>query len=151
MSTERLKQALYFLKENGIDTASNYQKVAKSMGYNPNYISDIVNGRFSISEKFAQRFQEVFGINKEWLLSGEGDMSGSSSDYPTNRHKPLHASDLTYAEKYMRSEETNAKLLKEYSDIIQTLQSRVSDLMEQHIRLIQENNDLKQKIRDMQE
>lgn len=146
MSAERLKEALYFLKENGVEAAGNYQKVAKSMGYNPNYISDIVNGRFAISAKFAERFQEVFAINREWLLTGNGDMTREGMVYPSNRRKPLYASDLSFAEKYLKSEETNAKLLKEYSDIIQTLQSRVSDLMEQQIRMVQENAELKRRI-----
>ena len=147
---ERLKNALMFLKEKGIDGAGNYQKIARKMGYNPNYISDIVNGRFAISEKFADRFQEAFSISKEWLLTGNGDMTVYPTNYPVNQMRGNIASDIIYTEKYLQIERENSKMMREYSDIIQTLQIRISNLVEQQISLLDEASKLKKRIKELE-
>lgn len=147
---ERLKNALRFLKEKGIDGAGNYQKVARKMGYNPNYISDIVNGRFAISEKFADRFQEVFSISRDWLLSGKGEMDIPSASYPMNQMRGHIVSDITYTEKYLQIERENSKMMREYSDIIQTLQLRISNLVEQQIALMDEASKLRNRIKELE-
>lgn len=146
-----MKNALRFLKEKGADGAGNYQKVARKMGYNPNYISDIVNGRFSISEKFADRFQEVFSISREWLLTGKGDMDIRQASYPMSHLRGNIASDISYTEKYLQIERENSKMMREYSDIIQTLQVRISNLVEQQIALLDEADKLKSRIRELEE
>lgn len=148
MQADRLKKALSFLREKGVEHTGSYQKMGNKLGYNPNYISDLVNGRFEISEKFAERFQEIFAVNKTWLLKGEGEMILAQSAYPTNTSS-FRISDVSYAAQYLQSEETNAKLLKEYGDIIQTLQQRISQLMEQQISLTRENMDLKGKLSEL--
>ncbi len=151
--SERLKKVLRELKGKGADGAGNYQKVAKKMGYNPNYISDIVNGRFAISEKFADRFQEAFSVNRNWLLYGTGDMNFQHrpAEYPSNHSKGNMASDISYPERCLRIEMENNKLMIEYSDIIQTLQARIKDLVEQQIEFMEEIARLKNHIKHLEE
>jgi len=49
------------------------KELAKKMGYHETYISDIERGRTKPSNKFILRISEIFNINPEWLLTGEGE------------------------------------------------------------------------------
>ena len=59
-------------------------------------------------------------------------------------------SDIIYTEKYLQIERENSKMMREYSDIIQTLQIRISNLVEQQISLLDEASKLKNRIKELE-
>ena len=64
-------------KHFGLSQAQFAQKVNRS----PGFISNVETGRSDISEETINVIVEVYGVNKEWLLTGEGDMGcGDAAD-----------------------------------------------------------------------
>ena len=61
----------------GLSQAQFAQKVNRS----PGLFSKVEKGRSDISEETINVIVEVYGVNKEWLLTGEGDMGcGDAAD-----------------------------------------------------------------------
>jgi transcriptional regulator with XRE-family HTH domain len=50
------------------------KEFAKTIGFTQTYISDIENGRRPFTLKIAYKIEKQLKINKEWLLTGNGDM-----------------------------------------------------------------------------
>ena len=48
--------------------------MAAFLGYRVPYFSGIINGKERLSDKFLKEISELLHINKDWVLSGEGDM-----------------------------------------------------------------------------
>ena len=64
-------------KHFGLSQAQFAQKVNRS----PGYLSNLEKGNSGISEETAKIICTAFGVNKEWLLTGEGDMGcGDATD-----------------------------------------------------------------------
>lgn len=70
--TERLKDCIFYLKKNKI--IRNQQEIATETGYGYTTISEYLNEKTPISEKFINLFSKSFGFNPEWIISGEGKM-----------------------------------------------------------------------------
>lgn len=72
-TNEHLKQVI-----NGIKFRYNIKtqkEIASKLGYDSaTYISDMIGGKSRISEDFSGRLKEVFGVNPQFLLSGEGQI-----------------------------------------------------------------------------
>lgn len=59
---------------------------AQRIHMSPGFISNVETGRSNISEKTIQVVCEAFSINREWLMTGEGEMfTGTGSRYPVDR------------------------------------------------------------------
>lgn len=61
--------------------------IAESMGVSLSYINALFTGRKPIGKKSAQKFSELYGLSKAWLLTGEGDMLKNVS---TINHNVVH-------------------------------------------------------------
>ena len=49
-------------------------QLAQKINKTPGFISDIETGKSGVSEETISALSRAFGVNKEWLLTGEGDM-----------------------------------------------------------------------------
>lgn len=80
---ERLKIFIEHLKKCRI--VHNFADFASQMGKGRSIISEMINGKRVISEPFVQEIANRFPqLNKEWLLTGEGNMLISSENQPEN-------------------------------------------------------------------
>lgn len=61
--------------------------IAESMGVSLSYINALFTGRKPIGKKSAQKFSELYGLSKAWLLTGEGEMFKNAS---TINHNVVH-------------------------------------------------------------
>lgn len=81
---ERFKKVINYVKmEFNLKNQSN---VARFLGYNPSYLSDLLNGRYKLSEDITDKIlNKVPNISKKWLLTGEGQMlKGQEQSTPIN-------------------------------------------------------------------
>ena len=99
--TQRFLIALEQLKTQG----TSYSEVANKIGASTSLVSEIRRGKTFLLPHFAQKFIEIFNINKEWLLEGRGNnvfiLSGNvsnvhpveveNSDWIEVPFVPLHA------------------------------------------------------------
>ena len=80
---ERLKIFIEHLKEHRI--VHNYADFATQMGKGKSIISEMINGKRTISELFVQEIVNKYPqLNKEWLLFGKGSMLIDSENQPEN-------------------------------------------------------------------
>lgn len=57
------------------DYANNEGELAEKLGYNNSYLSQILNEKTPLSEKFVDNLASIDNsINVEWILTGEGEM-----------------------------------------------------------------------------
>jgi len=47
---------------------------AKCLGYNKGYLSGILNGKEAISDSFLKKISDEFGVNPDWVKTGDGDV-----------------------------------------------------------------------------
>lgn len=73
---KRLKLALQSTKVTQVE-------VGRRTDSSKSYVNDIIHGRRTLTEGFAQTVQTEFGIDKIWLLFGEGNMIRSLPSSPT--------------------------------------------------------------------
>jgi transcriptional regulator with XRE-family HTH domain len=72
----RLKQVFADLANRGITQ----RHAAIELNVPPQYLSDVKNGHRSLTEPFARRIAEVYGVSFVWLVSGQGPKSISRLD-----------------------------------------------------------------------
>ena len=48
------------------------KEVAEAIGIKNSYMSDVLNGRYPLSENVSELFRDNFGINPDFLLEGKG-------------------------------------------------------------------------------
>lgn len=46
------------------------KEIARLLGYNETYLSDLLRGNNKISEEFSDKLQKVFGVNPNYILYG---------------------------------------------------------------------------------
>lgn len=80
--TQRFLIALEQLKIQGTP----YSDVANKIGASTSLVSEIRRGKTFLLPHFAQKFIELFNINKEWLLEGKGDNIFVLSENLSNVH-----------------------------------------------------------------
>jgi len=66
---ERIKQVRFYYCE------GNNVAFAQMLGKNPNQTSNWVREGYSVGRGIAAEIAETFGVDKKWLLTGEGSMS----------------------------------------------------------------------------
>lgn len=54
-------------------------EMAKEMGVNKTYFSSVINGNEIISELFLDKLCTAFGVNKDYIAKGEGEIFSSPS------------------------------------------------------------------------
>lgn len=58
------------------------KEIADKLGYKTPYLSDVINGRKPVSEQFTDKLCATFELNRDWLLTGEGEMLKGESEEP---------------------------------------------------------------------
>lgn len=49
-------------------------QLARRVGVSPQMVSQIVTGKYNLSYLLAKSIEAEFGVNSEWMLTGEGSM-----------------------------------------------------------------------------
>ncbi len=65
---ERLKKAIFELRSKGL--LKKQDDIAQKTGYNKSSISEILNGKVPLSEKFIKVFCSEFGVNSDYIIKG---------------------------------------------------------------------------------
>ncbi|HBG6316230.1 TPA: helix-turn-helix transcriptional regulator [Clostridioides difficile] len=68
------------VKEIREDTNLSQQKFGEKLGVSRDVISNIENNRVEVKTVFINHMCEIFNINKEWILTGEGEIYISVED-----------------------------------------------------------------------
>jgi transcriptional regulator with XRE-family HTH domain len=74
--------------------------VAKRLGITAPYLCSVKRGKRPLSPRLASRFEEVFGIGADWLLTAEGDMIVDVAK--ACRHMDLGPPDIAFSGSYGR-------------------------------------------------
>lgn len=62
------------LKEYFREQGKTQQEIADDLGVSQAYIGQILNGMKPIGKQTASKLNSLYGFNRGWLLTGEGDM-----------------------------------------------------------------------------
>lgn len=80
------------------DKVVNQADFASKLGYERSTISGMTSGKKPISESFANKVCEIFGVNIDWLRTGEGEMLKPDDNLPMinydNRGVPYYDVDF---------------------------------------------------------
>jgi transcriptional regulator with XRE-family HTH domain len=74
------------------------KQLAKLTGFSPGHVSDVLNGKVLVSDRFIQIVCITLDLNEGWVLTGHGGISADLTDkiiellgkYPCVRH-PVYA------------------------------------------------------------
>ncbi len=112
-----------FLIENGYERS--YHQMTQKTDVNINYIRDLKNGKSCYSEKFLEKLCSVYGVNKTFILTGEGKMLKQSVDNRWNNNISIT----------QRDNNTN-NINQEREALITHLRDEVEYLREQNKKLM---------------
>lgn len=59
------------------------RQFALKIGTDPGYISKLINGKIIPNERMLLLIENVFNVNREWLLYGQGEMFKSKTSVTT--------------------------------------------------------------------
>ena len=114
------KLSSYF-KEKGITQ----EEIASRLGVSQAYVNALLNGRKAFGKQQAKKWNELFGISVNWLLTGDGDMF--QNNITQNNQN---------GDNIQRTSVTENKTEKEYLEIIKRQSGQLSKSQEQIDRLL---------------
>lgn len=79
-----------FFQENGVSR----EDIAEKLGVSPQLVGQYINGKKPFGKKQAEKWENLFGLSRSWLLTGEGDMLISSSQFENPRSEQKKSSSL---------------------------------------------------------
>ena len=100
------------------------QSIANTMGVSKAYVNRLFTGKAKFGKETAEKWSNQFGLQKSWLLTGEGPMLTSSSDTSivNGDHSSQAVGDGATA--------TNSEGVKECLEIIKQQQESISKLVD---------------------
>lgn len=105
-----------FFEKKGI----NQQEIADALGVSQTYVNAILNGKKAIGKKSADKFANLFGLSKSFLLTGEGEPEKTTEFSPQSN---IDTSSLVNA--LIAAKDETIESLKRENEI---LHSRITDL-----------------------
>lgn len=137
----RLKSVVNWLISNRV--AKSQKGVAQLMGYNHCVLSQVLNGKTPVAEKFVKALCGLDDrINAEWVLTGVGEMVTSETPAKEKEELPkfLSLSALTnLAEKRIDSSE----VVKTIFEMLSNQMAEITSLRSEVAKLKRENESLK--------
>lgn len=101
----------------------NQQEIADLLGVSQTYVNAILNGKKPLGKKNAEKFANLFGLSKSFLLTGEGEPE--YAEIPQSQSN-IDTSSLVNA--LIAAKDETIESLKRENEI---LHSRISDLERQ--------------------
>lgn len=114
------KLSSYF-KEKGITQ----EEIASRLGVSQAYVNALLNGRKAFGKQQAKKWNELFGISVNWLLTGDGDMFQNNITQNNQNGDNIQGTSVTVN-----------KTEKEYLEIINRQSEQLSKSQEQIDRLL---------------
>lgn len=100
------------------------KEFGEKIGLKPNSVSDIESGKNNLTEQTANAICREFGISKDWLLAGEGEMKiedCKDNRYLSNVGKLQRADDETIMRWVNAIAETDPTVLKQIEEFMKKL------------------------------
>lgn len=110
-----------YFEEKGITQ----EELAAQLGVSQPYVNALLNDKKSFGKKQAQKWNELFGLSVNWLLTGLGDMHSGSVIQNNQNGDNIHGHSVTVN-----------KTEKDYIEIIKTQAEQLSKSQEQIDRLL---------------
>lgn len=110
-----------YFEEKGITQ----EELAARLGVSQPYVNALLNDKKSFGKKQAQKWNELFGLSVNWLLTGLGDMHSDSIVQNNQNGDNIHGHSVTVN-----------KTEKDYLEIIKTQAEQLSKSQEQIDRLL---------------
>lgn len=110
-----------YFEEKGITQ----EELAAQLGVSQPYINALFNDKKSFGKKQAQKWNELFGLSVNWLLTGLGDMHTDSVTQNNQEGYNIHGHSVTVN-----------KTEKDYLEIIKTQAEQLSKSQQQIDRLL---------------
>ena len=100
-------------------------ELAAQLGVSQPYVNALLNDKKSFGKKQAQKWNELFGLSVNWLLTGLGDMHSDIVEQNNLNGDNIHGHSVTVN-----------KTEKDYLEIIKTQAEQLSKSQEQIDRLL---------------
>lgn len=110
-----------FFKEKGITQ----EEIAAQLGVSQSYVNALLNDKKAFGKKQAQKWNELFGLSVNWLLTGDGCITNDGVIQNSQNGDNIHGHSVTVN-----------KTEKDYIDIIKTQAEQLSKSQQQIDRLI---------------
>lgn len=93
------------------------EKFANELGLSRNFINQVENGKKNLSERSITDICEKFGVNREWLVDGTGEMKKKPDDTLGDYLGKIAGGDdeviKAFIESYMETDEISREALKD--------------------------------------
>lgn len=110
-----------FFKEKGITQ----EEIAAQLGVSQSYVNALLNDKKAFGKKQAQKWNELFGLSVNWLLTGEGNITNNGIVQNNQSGDNIQGHSVTVN-----------KTEKDYLEIIKRQSEQLSKSQEQIDRLL---------------
>lgn len=110
-----------FFKEKGITQ----EEIAAQLGVSQSYVNALLNDKKAFGKRQAQKWNELFGLSVNWLLTGEGSITNNGVTQSNQNGDNIHGHSVTVN-----------KTEKDYLEIIKRQSEQLSKSQEQIDRLL---------------
>lgn len=110
-----------FFKEKGITQ----DEIAARLGVSQSYVNALLNDKKAFGKKQAQKWNELFGLSVNWLLTGDGNITNNGVIQNNQNGDNIHGNSVTVN-----------KTEKDYLEIIKRQSEQLSKSQEQIDRLL---------------
>ncbi|MCQ2236928.1 MAG: helix-turn-helix transcriptional regulator [Bacteroidales bacterium] len=124
---DRLKEVVAYLIESR--QARTKKDLAHILGYKEVYMSQLINGKTKITQKFLSRLTAYFSnINADWVLTGHGEMLRNPLQGNINTHTAGQGNDsfVLVAGSVVAAMEQVLKAIKLQNEITQKLLDKIN-------------------------